>query len=246
MIPKDADNRYDDLLSGGVPAASDEFSLEEILAEYGAGEEQRLLRGTRTEEAPPAPPARRSDPAPSVSPPEKLAEDLPPEPKPISLEDVVGSTVDAVMEENREPLLKPRRRWLFSRRPVVEEETEELYQCAPAPEPEPDPEPIGPEPDLLDVSETCRRKNRRLSAPLPAAAAVALLPAILLTAEAYGLELPLWTGQARTQCLLLLGCLAAETLLTWRVFAGAFRQLAHRRCSSELLAVLSAAAAAAD
>ena len=35
MVPKDADNRYDDLLSGGVPAASEDYSLEEILAEFG-------------------------------------------------------------------------------------------------------------------------------------------------------------------------------------------------------------------
>ena len=54
----------------------------------------------------------------------------------------MAQVVDAVMEENREPLLKPRRRrWLFSRKPMVEEETEELYQCAPAPEPEPE-EPV--------------------------------------------------------------------------------------------------------
>lgn len=58
MVPKDADNRYDDLLSGGVPAAQGEFSLEEILAEYGAGEEQRLLRGTEAEDPPPTPPGR--------------------------------------------------------------------------------------------------------------------------------------------------------------------------------------------
>lgn len=257
MAPKDADNRYDDLLSGGVPPAQGDFSLEEILVEFGGGEERRLLRGTEAEEVtPPAPqaasapevPGKRRGTAPKQpAQPEPEKVELPPSPRPISLEEVVGTTVDAVMEENREPLLKPRRRrWLFSRKPMVEEETEELYQCAPAPEPEPEEEPIGPEPDLMDVSEACRRESRRLGGPLPAAAAVSLLPVILLAAETYGLEMPLWTGQVKTQCLVLLGCLVVVSLLTRRVYISAFRLLAQRRCSSQLLAVLSAIASGAD
>ena len=262
MVAKDADNQYDDLLSGGVPPAQGDFSLEEILAEFGGGEERRLLRGTEAEEPPPAPAAQaapaRTPEAPAektaakkqpvkAPPAEKAAEELPPPPRPISLEDVVGSTVDAVMEEQREPLLKPRRRrGLFSRRPMPEEETEELYQRPPAPEPEPDPEPIGPEPDLLDVSEACRRESRILGAPLPAAAAVSLVPAVLLAAETYGLEIPFWSGQPGNQCVLLLACLLLVSLLTRRVYLRAFRLLERKRCSSQLLAVLSAAAAAAD
>lgn len=57
---------------------------------------------------------------------EKLRRELPEQPRPISLEEVVGSTVDAVMEEQEEPLLKPRRRGLFSRRKMEEEDTETL------------------------------------------------------------------------------------------------------------------------
>ena len=260
MVPKDADNRYDDLLGGGVPPSGEEYSLEEILAEFGGGEERRLLRGTEAEDSPPAPaaqtaPARKpqaplTEKKPAAKDPtaEKAAQELPPAPRPIPLEEVVGSTVDAVMEENREePLLKSRRRrWLFSRRPMEEEETEELYQRPPAPPPEPDPEPIGPEPDLLDVSEACRRKSRRLGAPLPAAAAVSLLPAILLAAETYGLEMPLWTGQVKTQCLVLLGCLLLVSVLARQVYISALGLLARKRCSSQLLAVLSALSSAAD
>ena len=260
MVPKDADNRYDDLLGGGVPPSGEEYSLEEILAEFGGGEERRLLRGTEAEDPPPAPaaqtaPARKpqaplTEKKPAAKDPtaEKAAQELPPAPRPIPLEEVVGSTVDAVMEENREePLLKSRRRrWLFSRRPMEEEETEELYQRPPAPPPEPDPEPIGPEPDLLDVSEACRRKSRRLGAPLPAAAAVSLLPAILLAAETYGLEMPLWTGQVKTQCLVLLGCLLLVSVLARQVYISALGLLARKRCSSQLLAVLSALSSAAD
>ena len=136
-----------------VPPLAEEFSLEEILAEYGGSREQRIMEDVEqavreTEpspapEEPPAPPPRRT--APKKPEPEVIPES----PRPISLEEVVGSTVDAVMEENAEPLLKPRR-GLFSRRKL--EETEELYD-SPAPEPEPEIEPIGPELGPYEAAE---------------------------------------------------------------------------------------------
>jgi hypothetical protein len=75
---------------------------------------------------------------------------------------------------------------------------------------------------------------------------VSLLPAVLLAAETYGLEIPFWTGQMKNQCLALLGCLLVVSLLARRVYLRAFRLLSRRRCSSQLLAVLSALASAAD
>ena len=61
----------------------------------------------------------------------------------------MGSTVDAVMEEEaQEPLLRPRR-GLFSRKRLVE--TEELYappEPEEAPEEIPEIDTIGPEPEL--------------------------------------------------------------------------------------------------
>lgn len=110
--------------------------------------------GAPTAEASPRPAGEKaSAPPPANPPPEEDRQDipsveldildmaLPKAPRPVTLEDMVGSTVDAVMEEASEPLLPPRRRGLFSRRPL--EETEQLYG---PPEPEPEPEPIGPEP----------------------------------------------------------------------------------------------------
>ena len=125
--------KYDAPLTD-VPPLAEDFSLEEILAEYGGSREQRIMEDVEqavreTEpspapEEPPAPSPRRtapkkpeSEPGPQEPPPapKPQPEPIPESPRPISLEEVVGSTVDAVMEENAEPLLKPRR-GLFSRR----------------------------------------------------------------------------------------------------------------------------------
>lgn len=128
MASKD-EREFDSGLTGGtdVPALEEDFSLEEILAEYGAGREQRLMEAVeqeaRRETEPAAPPAEggakkpplqteaRPRPAPQVTektaPPQKppaqpedlleeLRQDLPPSPHPITLEDVVGSTVDVL------------------------------------------------------------------------------------------------------------------------------------------------------
>ena len=286
MASKDEKERYDDLTGGtDVPASEEHFSLEEILAEYGAGREQRLMEAVeqevRQEESPaaqgaaaqaapaqgqPSPPARQTEPArraKSVSkaeqqapaapkaepeppdPLEELQRDLPPSPHPITLEDVVGSTVDAVMEEDaHEPLLRPRR-GLFSRRRLVE--TEELY-APPEPEPEEIPEidTIGPEPELADAAADYRAEAKRRRRPLLAAALAALLPVVPLGIEAYGYEIQYWSDSVAVQSGVLLACLFVVSVLARQVFAKAFRLLARRRCTSELLAVISAVVMAAD
>ena len=294
MASKDEKDRYDGLTGGtDVPVSDERFSLEEILAEYGAGREQRLMEAVeqeaRREAAPAAPPpepparkpaaqkppvqspppkparqtaaARQAQPAPSpekqAAPkagpaqptPEELLEelrrDLPPSPHPITLEDVVGSTVDAVMEEDaQEPLLRPRR-GLFSRRRLVE--TEELY-APPEPEPEEIPEidTIGPEPELADVAADYRAEAKRRRRPLLAAALAALLPVVPLGIEAYGYEIQYWSDSVAVQSGVLLACLFVVSVLARQVFAKAFRLLARRRCTSELLAVISAVVMAAD
>ena len=146
MASKD-EREFDSGLTGGtdVPALEEDFSLEEILAEYGAGREQRLMEAVeqeaRRETEPAAPPAEggakkpplqteaRPRPAPQVTektaPPQKppaqpedlleeLRQDLPPSPHPITREDVVGSTVDAVSHSAETRRLPPRARSLLS------------------------------------------------------------------------------------------------------------------------------------
>ena len=61
MASKDEKDRYDGLTGGtDVPVSDERFSLEEILAEYGAGREQRLMEAVeqeaRREASPAAPP----------------------------------------------------------------------------------------------------------------------------------------------------------------------------------------------
>lgn len=177
---------------------------------------------------------------------EALEAELPRAPRPISLEEMVGSTVDAVMEEAQAgPLLKPRR-GLFSRRKLTE--TEELYARPEAEEEEPEEEeePIGPEPELFETAEHYREEKRRWSGAVPAAFCLALLPVLVLAAELRGLEVPFWTGQPFYQSLALLACLVLSAILCRPVFARAFRALGRKRCAGDLLAVLSVLVAAAD
>ncbi|MBR3641796.1 MAG: hypothetical protein IKN53_07205, partial [Oscillibacter sp.] len=93
MARKYGTTEYDD---EPLAAGEDSYSLEEILAEYGAMREWEAETERTQEEARSA----------SFRSAEEIREELPPEPKPLSLEDVVGHTVDAVMDEQREPLLQ--------------------------------------------------------------------------------------------------------------------------------------------
>lgn len=254
MTPKD-ENQLN------APAPEDGYSLEEILAEYGGSLEHHLLRETEPPEAPAPGPAPPEAPPVPVAPPEPPPEPGPdplqeaekaaeadvarlniPHPKPISLEDVVGSTVDAVMEEAKEPLLPPKR-GLFSRKPL--EETESLPP-PPEPEPEPEPEPIGPEPTLWEAAHDARQLyiRRRHTVLLPLF--TALPPTLFLLMERYQVKVPYWSGDRELQCAVLLACLGLTALLCRHVFLKGFGMLLRRRCVAELLVSLSALASGLD
>lgn len=300
MTPKDEKALNDTLESltaeTDVPAAEVEFSLEEILAEYGVGREQRLMQDVEEAIAPPSqepapPPALEpvpekvpdpvlaqesgkgpaGEPAPELaSEPElacdqmtdarrqeiwnqllsqavdleKLERELPCAPRPVSLEEVVGSTVDAVMEEHQEPLLKPRR-GLFSRR-KLEEDTERLYDPPEPEEPISEEKEIGPEEDLWETAEVSRREYHRRRGGLFVAAVAALVPTLLLILEQRGYEVPYWSGSGSVQSILLLSCLCIVSVLCRSVFIQGARKLVQKRCSGELLVCLSALLTAGD
>ena len=253
-------NQYEDLTAGTDVPADGDFSLEEILTEYGGGRKRQILRDVEARVNPGPEPVFQEEPAPerealpAKQPPEKPRgragkaeapeQELPPSPHPISLEEVVGSTVDAVMEENREPLLRPRR-GLFSRKPL--RDTEELY-AAPEPEEEPEEEeePIGPEMPLFEAADLSRSQHQSRKGLVPGAFAMALAPVLVLGAQAYGVTVPWWSDSLRNQALALLGCLVLSALLTHQVFAEGARMLARKRCTGELLISLSAVVSALD
>lgn len=245
MTSRDETTKY------GTALPEDDFLLEEILAEYGGGREQKLMRDVEHELAPlkkmrPQPPA----PVPETPKPPKEKKPqkpvLPDPPKPLTLKDVVGDTVDAVMEENRENILPPKRS-LFSRRKL--EETEQLYDTAAAPEPEPEivPEPIGPEKDLYEAAAENRLQMQSARSTLLPAFLTALVPVVLMLAEQVGgLVIPYWTGDIGVQSIVLLACLLITALLCRQVFGYAVRQVRKRRCTCELVICVSALVAAAD
>ena len=250
--------------SGSDPAALDpEFSLEDILAEYGNSREQKLMQAVEQEVNGPEtdPAAQEAMPEPkSVS--EKLPEpvpeeipsgepdpaDLPPAPKPISLEEIVGSTVEAVMEENAsraEQAFKEPRRKLFSRRKL--EETEKLYDTGKHSEPEEfEVESIGPEEDPFDAAERYRKEHHSLSVSVLPAFLIALLAIVPMAVEQYGIEIPYWTGDLQIQCVVELACLAISAVLCRGVFVKGFSALRRKRCESELMIAMAVPAVMGD
>lgn len=267
MTPKD-----DHQLNTPVP--EDDYTLEEILAEYGGSLEHQLLREAEAPQAPaPEPPAVPAEPGPlgkpeaqstsrppaEASPPEPpktpdplqeaeqaAAADVArlniPHPRPISLEDVVGSTVDAVMEEAREPILPPKH-GLFSRKPL--EDTESLPP-PPEPEPEPDPESIGPEPTLWEAAHDARQLYIRRKHTVLLPLFTALPPTLFLLLERYQVKVPYWSGAREVQCAVLLACLVLTALLCRHVFLKGFGMLLRRRCVAELLVSISALVSGLD
>ena len=262
-----------------APAPEDDFSLEDILAEYGGSLEHQLLRGAETKAKPKAnSPLEKGSEAAEEEPleaPEEKKEEAPaqkeepsephktipdplqeaeraaqaetdrlklPRPRPISLEEVVGSTVDAVMEEAKESIPPPRR-GLFSRRPAEDTET---LPPPPEPEPEPAPEPIGPEPELWEAAHNARQLYIRRKHTLLLPLVTALPPTLALLLERYQLRVPYWSGDPDLQCVVQLVCLGLTALLCRHVFLKGFGMLLRRRCVSELLVSLSVLVSAAD
>lgn len=250
MASKDTHTTEYETLSG--VGAEGEFSLEDILAEYGGGRKQAILRDVETVVEPdPEPELPPEEPEEPVLPTEKeepaVEPAVPPAPRPVTLEEVVGNTVSAVMEEQQEPLLiKKTRRGLFSRKPI--EDTEQLYPPLEEEEPEED-EPDLPaeeEVDLEEAAELWRERYQNRRGLVPAAFAMALVPIVVQAAERYGIIIPWWSDSLGNQALALLACLVLTSLLTWYVFVEAVQMLRKRRCTGEVLTAAAALLSALD
>ena len=274
------------------PPSDEDYTLEEILAEYGSSRQQKIMEEVERETAPaepdtpkaPAPEQpsapKPTDTAPSPTPKSAMAlweeriaaaaleqdgeapfaDDSDPEEEPrtddgpepeatrfLSLEELVGTTVGAVMEEHHETLLKPK--WgLFSRK--RQEETEQLYDSMEAPEesvkPLTEAESIGEEPELSEVASEEREAYKSRHRSLGFAFFTALVPIAAMAAEQYGVTVPFWTGDRQIQGVAMLACLLIELVLCWHVPVYAIRKLSEKRCVSALLVSLAVVAAAVD
>ena len=265
MAPKDGKTLYDALDPIEVPA-EEAFSLEEILSEYGGGLGNRLIREAEAEEPSEKPPKETLPTVPEEAAGvrdkllaqavdlEKLEEEvLPPSPRPISLEEVVGSTVSAVMEERQAAKTKAPRCTLFSRR--SQPETEELYTTmersgrgAVQTEEEPyEEEHVGPEREPGEAADEYRTAHHRARGSLGAAVVTALLPTLLLILHQQGIILPyVWSEEPKVQSIMLLACLAVTAMLCRSVFVKAARRLLSRRVTAEVLISVSAVLSALD
>ena len=248
MAHKDRKTGYEDELSEAkwmVDGVSDAgFRLEDILTEFGKDadgileerkpEEQTALP---VPEAPkPVPEKRKRTPAAERT--ETPAASEKPE-RPITLEDVVSSTVDSVLEE-QELLPERRRRGLFSRRRMAD--TEELYDTPrPAEQAEEEPEEIGEEPPLTEVQWAARDRMKELRRRLPFAAVLTAVSVALMVVEQQKVAVPYWSDFAAVQAVVLALLLAGTAALCYDVFVRAAQMIRRRRFTGELL--VSAAAA---
>ena len=276
-----------------TPPSDEDYTLEEILAEYGSSRQQKIMEEVERETAPAEPdtppkaptPEQPSAPKPTETAPSPtpksamalweeriaaaaleqdgeapLADDSDPEEEPrtddgpepeatrfLSLEELVGTTVGAVMEEHHETLLKPK--WgLFSRK--RQEETEQLYDSMEAPEepvkPLTEAESIGEEPELSEVASEEREAYKSRHRSLGFAFFTALVPIAAMAAEQSGVTVPFWTGDRQIQGVAMLACLLIELVLCWHVPVYAIRKLSEKRCVSALLVSLAVLAAVVD
>ena len=292
-MSKEQENKIEREENWDVPPSDEEYTLEEILAEYGSSRQQKILEEVEREAEPetvsepalpaePAAPAAEEPPAaerkPAAEPkparmlwarrmahaesereaelpeepeesdePENEPEDEPEESRLLSLEELVGTTVGAVMEEHREPLLKPKR-GLFSRK-RQQEDTEQFYDpmdAPPPPKPVTEADTIGDEPELSEIAAEYREDSQAQSRPLIWALLTALVPLAALAAEQYGVNIPYWTGDGELQCVVVLALLLINLVLCRYVPVYGFRQLREKRCTGALLVTLAAAVSAAD
>ena len=97
MTPKDGKTAYDAAdLFGAETGFEDDFTLEEILSEFGGG-----LNNSLTREEPEEFVSEEETSAESRAEKAAPAKEAPPAPRSVTLEEVVGNTVSAVMEEQQ-------------------------------------------------------------------------------------------------------------------------------------------------
>lgn len=252
------------LLRDAARSASDEadLTLESILAEFGsaASDEGMSTEPEGIEPPAPCPPVQVDD---GTKAPHDEPKD---EPDTVSLQDVLESTVQSVLDEGsaEEPpeLLPPRRRWLFSRKKM--RDTEQLYAPAEqereeAPEEaenveEPEDfftEDFGerddsPEPDAASLAADYRGDARAGLRSARAALSVTALSWCALLLDHFALMPALFAEERLLNCLPFFILELLVCVLGRDVFVYAFEQLRARTVTYELLSSLACVVTLAD
>ena len=256
------------LLRDAARSASDEadLTLESILAEFGsaASDEGESTEPESVEPPLPRPPMQVDDG--TKAPPDEPKDEPKDEPDTVSLQDVLESTVQSVLDEGsaEEPpeLLPPRRRWLFSRKKM--RDTEQLYAPAEqereeAPEEaenveEPEDfftEDFGerddsPEPDAASLAADYRGDARAGLRSARAALSVTALSWCALLLDHFALMPALFAEERLLNCLPFFILELLVCVLGRDVFVYAFEQLRARTVTYELLSSLACVVTLAD
>ena len=261
------------LLRGAARSASDDadLTLESILAEFGSREDGAEAAAELEDVGVPEPrPAVRigktaapaaEPPEPQPSAPPEEASSATPAQDTVSLQEVLESTVQSVLDEEAEEpieLLPPKRRGLFSRRRL--RDTERLYSDEPGEEPpqeEPDEpedfftEDFGerddtPEPDAGELAAGYRDDARMGLRSAQAALLVTALSWLALLLDHFGVMPALFAEERLLSCLPFFIAELLVCVLGRDVFVYAFEQLRARTVTYELLSSLACAVTLAD
>ena len=261
------------LLRGAARSASDDadLTLESILAEFGSREDGAEAAAELEDVGLPEPrPAVRigKTAAPAAEPPEPQPSAPPEEPSAaepaqdtVSLQEVLESTVQSVLDEEAEEpieLLPPKRRGLFSRRRL--RDTERLYSDEPGEEPQPEepdePEDFftedfgerddAPEPDAGELAAGYRDDARMGLRSARAALLVTALSWLALLLDHFGVMPALFAEERLLSCLPFFIAELLVCVLGRDVFVYAFEQLRARTVTYELLSSLACAVTLAD
>ena len=261
------------LLRGAARSASDDadLTLESILAEFGSREDGTEAAAEPEDVGAPeprpavrigktaAPAAELPEPQPSAPPEEPSAAE--PAQDTVSLQEVLESTVQSVLDEEAEEpieLLPPKRRGLFSRRRL--RDTERLYSDESGEEPpqeEPDEpedfftEDFGerddtPEPDAGELAADYRDDARMGLRSAQAALLVTALSWLALLLDHFGVMPALFAEERLLSCLPFFVAELLVCVLGRDVFVYAFEQLRARTVTYELLSSLACAVTLAD
>ena len=236
-----------ELLGDFEVPAGDDFSIEDILSEFGQGEAEPAPKRKKPQSAAPAEePAPVPEPAAEAEPPREEKE-LPREEKEsrVSLEDLMAQTVDAVLEENEDtaPRKTVKQRW-NALRDGVEARTAAVGAAVSARinrKKTPAAAAVSePEMDQLfrEENRRCKRLTRQL---VLGAIPLAVLLAVSVAHTWFGQYIPsLWQQQALLRCGVMGGGLLLTLAFTPAVWKGAIAAAKEKRVGAEAAALLCA------